>query len=93
MASGFRIFADVITADCKIHLKAFTTSVDLRVIPLGSYDIVFGMDWLERHNAVMDCKDKTIRCLDDSGSARVCWNQEACLFADNFCQATGKVCS
>lgn len=29
------------------------------------------MDWLEKHQVVMDCKDKTINCLDDFGSARV----------------------
>ena len=29
------------------------------------------MDWLEQHQAIMDCKDKTINCLDDYGSARV----------------------
>ena len=52
-------------------MKYFTTSVNLRVIPLGSYEIVLGMYWLEQHQAVMDCKDKIINCLDDSRSARV----------------------
>ena len=71
MASGSKVNADVIAPECKIQLEAFTTSMNLRVIPLGSYDLVLGMDWLEQHNAVIDCKGKTIRCLDDSGSARV----------------------
>ena len=29
------------------------------------------MDWLEKHQVVMDCKGKTTNFLDDSGSARV----------------------
>ena len=62
---------DIVSPDCKIHLKSFTTSANLRVIPLGSYDIVLGMDWLEQNQAILDCKNKTITCLDDVGSARV----------------------
>ena len=37
------------------------------MIPLGSYDIVLGMDWLGPHKASIDCRKKTIRCKDDQG--------------------------
>lgn len=68
---GSRVNVDIFAPDCKIQMKPFTTSVNLRVIPLGSYDIVLGMDWLEKNQAILDCKDKKISCLDDVGSARV----------------------
>ena len=71
LVSGSRVCADVIALDCKIHLESFSTLANLRVIPLGSYDIVLGMDWLEQHLAILDCKVKSINCVDDSGSARV----------------------
>ena len=71
LALGSRVSADIIAPDCKIHMKSFTTLANLRVIPLGSYDIVLGMDWLEQHQAILDCKDKSISCVDDSGSARI----------------------
>ena len=71
LASGSRVNSDVIAPECKIQLEAFTTTANLRVLPLGSYDIVLGMDWLEQHHAVVDCKAKTIRCLDDLGFAKV----------------------
>ena len=47
LASGSRVNADIVALDSKIQMKYFTTSANLRVIPLGSYDIVLGMDWLE----------------------------------------------
>ena len=71
LASGFRVSTDIVVFDCMIRMKYFSTSTNLRVIPLGLYDIVFGMDWLEQHQVVMNCKDKTINCIDDFGSAKV----------------------
>ena len=29
------------------------------MLPLGSYDILIGMDWLEKHWSVINCKTKT----------------------------------
>jgi hypothetical protein len=40
------------------------TSVDLNIISLGSYDILIGMDWLEKHHVFLDCHKKTFTCLD-----------------------------
>jgi hypothetical protein len=43
------------------------TSIDLNIIPLGSYDIMIGMDWLNKHHTVLDCHNKTFTCLDGNG--------------------------
>ena len=40
---------------------------DLNVLPLGSYDILIGMDWLEKHWSLVNCKTKTIYYKDDCG--------------------------
>jgi hypothetical protein len=29
-------------------------------IPIDDYDIILGMDWLSRHYAQVDCKQKTV---------------------------------
>ena len=42
-------------------------SFDLQFIPLGSYDVVIGIDWLGSHRASIDCRKKTILCKDDQG--------------------------
>jgi hypothetical protein len=36
------------------------TSVNLYVTIFGSYDIVIGMDWLESHDAILNCKMKQL---------------------------------
>ena len=51
----------------RLDLGTFTTIVDLHILPLGSYDIVLGMDWLAAHQANIDCHRKVVQCVDDTG--------------------------
>jgi hypothetical protein len=39
--------------DCPINLNGVNTNVDMNIIPLGSYDILIGMDWLEKHHVIL----------------------------------------
>ena len=39
--------------------------LDLNVLPLGSYDVLIGMDWLEAHRVKLDCYNKTFECMDE----------------------------
>lgn len=39
----------------------------MNILPLGSYDILIGMDWLEKHWSLINCKTKTINFRDDKG--------------------------
>jgi hypothetical protein len=52
---------------CSISLNGMTTSVDINIIPLGSYDILIGMDWLDKHHVFLDSHRKTFTCLDGDG--------------------------
>ncbi len=47
------------------------TSSHLNVIPLGSYSMLLGMDWLFIHKTKVDFYDKAIECLDDDGERRI----------------------
>jgi len=47
------------------------TSTHLNVLPLGSYNILLGMDWLYLHKTNVDCYEKAIKCLDDDGEKRI----------------------
>ena len=40
---------------------------NLKVFPLGTYDILFGIDWLEAHLTLVKCKEKTINFLTQEG--------------------------
>ena len=45
-------------------MDKFETVVKLNVLPLGSYDLLIGMDQLEQHRVILNCYDKTITCLN-----------------------------
>ena len=47
------------------------TYANLNILPLGSYDILIGMDWLEAHKVKLDCYNKTFECIDEEGNPRV----------------------
>jgi hypothetical protein len=53
--------------DCPINMNGLSTKVDVNIIPLGSYDCLTSMDWLEKHHVDLDCDNKTITCLDEEG--------------------------
>ena len=48
-------------------MNQFETYVKLNVHPLGSYDVLIGMDWLEQHRVVLNCFDKTFTCINNEG--------------------------
>ena len=51
----------------EMFMSQFKTQVKLNVLPLGSYDVLIGMDWLEIHQVVLNCFEKTFTCLNDKG--------------------------
>jgi predicted aspartyl protease len=52
---------------CSISINGMNTTMDINTIPLGSYDILIGMDWLDKHHVVLDCHKNTFTCLDGNG--------------------------
>ena len=46
-------------------MSQFKTQVKLNVLPLGSYDVLIGMDFLEKHEVVLKCFEKTFTCLNE----------------------------
>ena len=47
------------------------TSVNLNILPLGSYDILIGMDWLESHKAVIEYLHKFFSYVDEEGKYHI----------------------
>ena len=58
---------DSLVSGFVLDLGVFTTTIDLHILPLGSYDIVLGMDWLVTHQVNIDCQRKLVQCVDDIG--------------------------
>jgi hypothetical protein len=81
MASGAKQKVGGKVTGCILNLGEFVTKANLYVMILGSYDVVIGMDWLESHEAILNCKMKWLSLVDDEGQRRVIvgWNQGVSL--------------
>ena len=49
-------------------MNGLVTYVDLNVLPLGFYDVLIGMDWLEAHRVKLYYYNKTFECMDEEGN-------------------------
>jgi hypothetical protein len=67
MDSGDKQKAGGKVTGCTLNLREFVTRSNLYVRILGSYDIVIGMDWLESHEVILNCKMKCLSLVDDEG--------------------------
>ncbi|XP_075500150.1 uncharacterized protein LOC142538738 [Primulina tabacum] len=47
--------------DCLISIGNQTFSADLIQLVMADFDIILGMDWLARNNAIVDCKGKRVK--------------------------------
>jgi hypothetical protein len=52
-------------------MNGVSIKVDLNIIPLGSYNFLIGMDWLDKHHAILDFYNKAFTCLDEEGNLRM----------------------
>ena len=43
---------------CPVDMKGLSTKDELNILPLGSYDCLIGMDWLDQHHALLDFRNK-----------------------------------
>ena len=58
LATGTKTKVSEMIKQCPLVMKGLVTCVDLNVLPLGSYDVLIGMDWLEAHRVKLDCYNK-----------------------------------
>jgi hypothetical protein len=52
---------------CSLKIREFSTRANLYVMILGSYDRVIGMESLESHEVILNCKMKWLSLVDDKG--------------------------
>ena len=60
MADINLIGTNTVMRDCTIILQEKPFPIDLMPIPLGSFDVVIGIDWLSRHRARILYDEKTV---------------------------------
>jgi hypothetical protein len=53
-----------------MEMNGLSTRDKLKILPLGSYDCLIGMDWLDQHHAILDYRNKAFTFLDEEGNPR-----------------------
>ena len=52
---------------CQFIMDGLPTQATLNILPLGSYDLLIGMDWLATYKTKLDCYHKTLECENEEG--------------------------
>ncbi|GKB71621.1 putative reverse transcriptase domain-containing protein, partial [Tanacetum coccineum] len=61
LADGRIIRLNTIIRGCTLNFLNHPFNIDLMPIELGSFDVIIGMDWLAKYQAVIVCAEKIIR--------------------------------
>jgi hypothetical protein len=61
-----RKIVEVVPA-CQFTVDGLPTQANLNILPLGSYDLLIGMDWLAAYKTKLDCYHKTLECVNEEG--------------------------
>ncbi|KAK1415183.1 hypothetical protein QVD17_30955 [Tagetes erecta] len=67
IANGKLLEANRIVRGCELDLLGHKFPIDLMPMPLGSFDVVVGMDWLALNRAEIICNKKLVRLPLPSG--------------------------
>ncbi|GKE30436.1 putative reverse transcriptase domain-containing protein [Tanacetum coccineum] len=61
LADGRVVSTDTILSGCTLSLVNHVFEIDLMPIELGTFDVIIGMDWLVKHDAVIVYGEKFVR--------------------------------
>ncbi|KAL8108572.1 hypothetical protein AgCh_024881 [Apium graveolens] len=55
-----RVSVNKVCGNCEIEISGIKFCVDLIPFKLGEFDVILGMDWLSKHDAQIDCRNKRV---------------------------------
>nr|GEV67522.1 hypothetical protein [Tanacetum cinerariifolium] len=61
LADGRISETNVVLRGCTLGLLGHPFDIDLMLVKLDSFDVIVGMDWLEKYHAVIVCDEKVVR--------------------------------
>ena len=64
---GDNVIVNRVYRDCPIKIREYEFSGDLIELSLKEFDVILGMDWLSRHQVVVDCRMKRVTLRTLSG--------------------------
>ncbi|GJY03843.1 putative reverse transcriptase domain-containing protein [Tanacetum coccineum] len=63
LVDGRVVSTNTVLKGCTLNLVNHIFEIDLMLIELGTFDVIIGMDWLVKHDAVIVCSEKVVRIL------------------------------
>ncbi|GJZ02395.1 putative reverse transcriptase domain-containing protein [Tanacetum coccineum] len=60
LADGRVVSTNTVLKGCTLNLVNHLFEIDLMPIELGTFDVIIGMDWLVKHDAVIVCGEKVV---------------------------------
>ena len=64
---GTKVIVDQICQDCELEISGILLTVDLRVMDISDFDVIFGMDWLTANRVIIDCDSMRITAYTRDG--------------------------
>nr|GEZ40390.1 hypothetical protein [Tanacetum cinerariifolium] len=61
LANGRIVGVNTVIRSCTLNFLNHPFNIDLMLVEMGSFDVIIGMDWLSRYQAVIVCADKIVR--------------------------------
>ncbi|GJY64743.1 putative reverse transcriptase domain-containing protein [Tanacetum coccineum] len=61
LADGRIVSTNIVLKGCTFSLVNHIFKIDLMPIELGTFDVIIGMDWLVKHDAIIVCGEKVVR--------------------------------
>ncbi|GKC06830.1 putative reverse transcriptase domain-containing protein [Tanacetum coccineum] len=65
LADGKIIGVNTIIHGFTLNFMNHPFNIDLMPVPLGSFDVIIGMDWLTKYHGVIICDDKIVQVLTE----------------------------
>ena len=57
---GHSVIVNIVYRDCPIRIREYDIPGDLIKLSFKEFDVILGMDWLSRHQVMVDCRMKRV---------------------------------
>ena len=65
---GIRARIGTIYRGCELEISGTLLTVDLRIMDMSEFDVIFGMDWLTVYKVVIDCERRRVTAYTQDGT-------------------------
>ncbi|XP_073132303.1 uncharacterized protein [Henckelia pumila] len=67
LPSGEELKSSSVVRNCKVQMQRLVLCADFIVLKMVDFDAIFGTVWLTQHEAIIDCKRRTVSLKDQNG--------------------------